>query len=155
MTLREPVIADWRFVFECYEDWPLTEKGPVTVDVAVAWLRRWIARSDEIAMIGVETIALQDTAVSVITYRRDGDEIVIDNIVVHPNYRGLGYATETMRALQSEVVTDGVTRGYFECLPGPIADMVTRGRFANLGEKIGPRSGLPLVCGEVFDDTVI
>ena len=80
MILRKPVIKDDQFILECYEDWPLTTKvGRITIDKVNGWIRRWIARDDEICLIG----EVDGRPVGLILYRVDEEVAIVDNIIVH------------------------------------------------------------------------
>lgn len=147
--LRPPVMADYGFIHECYQDWPLSNKGPITVEVVAGWIRRWMARDDEICRVYESGGDL----IGVITYRLDPP--VIENIVVHPSARGMGNAKRIMRKLQAELVADGYTEFEFEALPGPIADMTVRGRFRRVRDSMGKQTGLPTVIGKVTSETEI
>lgn len=140
MILRPPTFLDHQFLCECYSDWPVTEKNPpITPYDLKLWIRRWMNRSDEIALIGVE-----GAPVGFIKYRR-GQEfpidmrhaVFVDNLIVHPMARQQGYANEIVRALRDLLVTDGVTVAQFNALAGPVAEQVERGKYEKLGEVAG------------------
>ncbi len=146
MTLRKPQISDYQFIYETLLDWPLTDRGPTTLDSAIKWTRRWVHRNDEVCLIAEES-----EPVGLIAYRRSGDEVEIDYLAVHPDHRGQGHANAIQTELHQMLVADGVTVGRFLAIDGPIADQVTRGKFANRGRDRG-KQGLSVVRGEVTAD---
>ena len=140
MILRKPIIEDTQFVFECYQDWPLTTKvGLITIDKVGLWIRRWINRSDEICLIGEENGA----PVGLILYRVDGDEGIVDNIVVHPDERQKGYHNSIAALAWEKESANGVKVARFSVVQGPIADKILQGkslgggRYSHAGETEG------------------
>lgn len=131
MILRSPVISDYTFVYECYQDWPLDSKGPVTMDRAIGFTRRWMYRTDETCLIGVD-----DVPVGLVTYRRGMFTAFIDNLIVHPSKRQLGYSTDMLRALKDELVADGVVVAEFKTLPGIIREQIGA-RYIDAGDGMG------------------
>ncbi len=149
MRLRKPRIEDYTFVYECYQDWPLTEKGPVTLQKAIDWTRRWIHRTDEICLV-----AELGGPVGLIMYQRGSfpldEACVIHNIVVHPKHRRKGYANRIEKVLKERLVSEGVKCAWFNALPGPIARQTEKGKFRKVGEIMGETGRL--VVGEVTPD---
>ena len=145
--MRDVAIEDYQFVAECYADWPIDNRGPFTLQRAIDSCRRWVARDDEFCLIleGPDPVGL-------ITYRIYPP--TIDNIVTHPDVRGVGHATRMMRELQAFLGPLGLD-WEFDALPGPIADKVLRGDFEKVSEGVGPKTGLPTVRGRVMADTEI
>jgi len=156
VILRPPVISDYQFIFELYQDWPITDRGPVTIDRAIAFTRRWIARDDEVCQIAEE-----GEPVGLISYRKGGDfgvvdltgMVVVDNIIVHPSHRGLGHSTAIARELREKLVSEGITLAEFDALEGPISAQIERGRYELLGEVQG-QTGV-LVRGRLTVDMEI
>ena len=147
--MRSVKISDYQFIYECYQDWPPGNLGPVTLDIAILWTRRWMNRDDE------KVLVLDiDGPVGFIKWRQKWLIAKVDNIVVHPSHRGKGYATRMMKELHSKLAGEGVIVAEFDAIPGPIADMVLRGRFKKMDEKIG-ETGLPVVVGAVTWDMEI
>lgn len=145
--MRPPVMSDYQFIVECFADWPLSDKGPVTIDVAVGWLRRWMFRDDETCLIW--------DGVGLMTYRASPLGVVfVDNIVVHPMERGKGHSKRMMREIQESLRTKGFLGGEFDAIPGPVADKVGP-VFERVSEGVGPRTGLPVIRGRVMADTDI
>ena len=127
MILRDPEYADYKWITECYEDWPMGNEGPVTDQKAVDWLRRWLVRGD------IKCRVLQDAEpLGLITYTRDLFTCVVKNIVVRPKYRGHGASTKMIRFLRDELVADGVVVAEFDTLPGIIRNQLGT-RYQDLG----------------------
>ena len=145
--MRAPVMSDWRFVFECYQDWPLSSKGPVTEQRAVDMTRRWMFRDDEVCRV--------EPGVGIITYRQSFFVAKVDELVVHPDHRGKGHARAIWRALRDELVSGGVVVAEFDAIPGPVALKVMDGTFEKVSEGIGERTGLPIITGRVTADMEI
>ena len=155
MILRQPLMTDYQFVYECYQDWPITVKsGIITIDKVSAWLQRWITRVDEIVRIGEES----GIPVGLIHYSRGANgqpETVADvwNIIVHPNHRGLGYSTEIARLAWEAERMNGLELAKFEALPGAIAEniklgkTVGSGRYHETGVSLGETG--QLITGEL------
>lgn len=141
--MRPPVISDYRFVYECFQDWPLGNKGPITEQKAVDFVRRWMFRDDEQCRIFVE-----GEPVGLMSYRPG----VVDNIVVHPDHRGKGYSSKMMALLQTELVARGVTEMTFDAIPGVISDKIER-TFEKVSEGVGEHTGLPIITGRVTAET--
>lgn len=151
MILRKPVIEDTQFVFECYGDWPLTTKvGTITIDKVTLWIRRWISRSDETCLIGEEN----GKPVGLILYRisEDGEEGIVDNIVVHPDERQKGYHDLIAQLAWEKESANGVKVARFNAVQGPITDKILQekllgtGKYHNMGEIQGETG--TLVKGE-------
>ena len=113
--MRPPVIEDVPFVYECFKDWPPhPQKGWVTFEKVDQWVRRWINRSDEQALIWPD--------IGVVHFRTAPFAAVIDGIAVHPDKRRQGHS-KTMRAdLKKYLYDQGVMVATFKTLPGPIRD---------------------------------
>lgn len=140
MILRKPTIEDIQFVFECYEDWPLTPKvGQITLDKISNWIRRWINRDDEVCLIG----EVNGILVGLILYRINGEEAVVDNIVVHPNERQKGYHNLIAELAWEKESANGVKVVTFEVVKGPIAVKIREGHRLGTGQylNIGKRKG--------------
>lgn len=154
MILRAPRIEDYRFIYECYQDWPLTDDGPVTEEKAVSWLRRWIHRSGYCCRIAQEG----DDNIGLVVYQRGNNKVIdmrhtvyVSNLVVHPSYRRRGFSTEIIRTLRDQLVSEGVTIGHFETFPdSPLAEHIRRGRYRGKGQKQG-KTG-QLLVGEITAD---
>ena len=140
MILRKPVIKDDQFILECYEDWPPTTKvGRITIDKVSGWIRRWIARDDEICLIG----EADGRPVGLILYRVEDKTAIVDNIIVHPDERKKGYHDEIAKLAWEKVSKEGVTVAKFEALKGPITDKITNGKKLGAGKyyKMGKKKG--------------
>jgi len=145
---RPPTMLDFQFIFECYEDWPVTEAlGPVLESDVKDWIRFWMNRDAETCLVWEDVVPI-----GLLTYRKNMFVAVVDNIVVLPSERGIGHSTRMMSALKDKLVAEGVVVAEFEAIPGRIADKTIRGDFQRIGEGIGRRSGLPVVVGRVTDD---
>ena len=149
MILRKPIIEDTQFVFECYQDWPLTTKvGVITLYKVDLWVRRWINRNDEICLIG----EVDEKPVGLILYRIHGEEVTVDNIVVHPNERQKGYHNDIAALAWEKVSVEGVTVAKFNVVQGPLSDKILqgkllgKGRYYHKGETEGESQ--TLVMGE-------
>ena len=144
--MRPVRISDYQFIYECYQDWPLGPLGPVTLDTAVRWARRWSNRDDEkVLVLDV------DGPVGLIKWRQNWILAKVDNIIVHPNHRGKGHSKTMIQELHSKLTKEGVMVAEFDALPGPISDMTLKGRFKKTDEKTG-ETGLPLVVGTMTWD---
>ena len=162
--IRRPQMSDVQFIYECYQDWPITlKKGLVDLHTVVEWVRRWIKRADEICFV------LDDNGPKgLILYTvndENGDhsplgvgvEAVVHNIVVHPNERGKGYFTQLTNEVWAQAKADGITKARFEARAGGVADITTSGKVQGAAQykPIGTVEGETgtLVLGEFSEST--
>jgi len=149
--MREPTIQDCYFVEQCYEDWPMDNKGPFTLQRAIDSCLRWVARDDEHCLIHEEPKG----PVGLISWRVNWPVAFIDNIAVLPLQRRKGHALHMMKELQKILSSQGIVMAEFDALPGVMSNMIFRGRFEQVSTGIGPRTGLPVIKGRVMADTEI
>ena len=135
-------LEDCLFIVRCFEDAPESDITPVLLSDAKRWIHTWLRDNDEFGLIGVET-----ELVSLVIYSKE----TIHNLIVHPDYRGMGYGSLTWRLLFEKLTEEGRDYMDFEAIPGLIADLTVQGRFAKVGEGVGT-SGLPIVKGRVTAD---
>ena len=119
MILRPVTMADWQFIYESYQDWPLTNQGPITQDTVVRWIRYWLHRDGETCLIAEE-----GGPVGLVVYRRNWFVMTIKNLVVHPTHRGNGHSNVIAKTLFDKVAEEGVVVAEFDAMPGPIAEKV-------------------------------
>lgn len=147
MIFRKPRIEDYRFIYECYQDWPLGEDGPITLERAIGWTRRWIHRTDQECRIAEE-----GERIGILVWREHDDSIQVENIVIHPDHRGKGFARAMWQKLFDEMTAKGVIEATFDAIPGAIAAKIEQGTFEKVSEGIGRSTGLPIVTGRVTPD---
>lgn len=143
MLLRKPVMADYQFVLECYADWPLTSHtGVITVDKVSQWIRRWIARDDEICLVAEDAevpvglilyAILPPSDPAVLPAAPDfvgADERVakVYNIIVHPNHRQKGYHNQMATMTWERESKNGLDRAIFDTIPGPVRDKIVNNK---------------------------
>ena len=145
--MRRPEFSDCEFIAECYADWPDSDRGRVfPVDV-----RDWIKRFRK-------TSTIEQGLVNDFGFVMFGQKLFcakVYEIVVHPNHRGQGHASEMWRALRDKLVSEGVVVCEFDALPGLVSDLTLKGRFEEIGEGVGIHTGLPIVKGRVTADMEI
>ena len=138
MNLRDVEVTDWHFVYECYADWPVESRlGPMTEDRAARNTRRWVFRDDEICKIMEKGDEIPEEPVALITYRHEGDHVILDNVVVHPAWRGRRYGLLICKLLAEELHAQGVQYADFEALPGTVSLAVENGFYEDLGASEG------------------
>lgn len=116
MILRKPDMRDVSFIWECYQDWPVTATNPpISVDRVISWVERWMNRDDEVCLIG-DT----DVPVGLIMYIPFWFGAEIRNLVVHPNHRNQGHSKTIRQLLKDKLISEGIVVAKFKTLPGPI-----------------------------------
>lgn len=151
MILREPKFSDCEFISECYSDWPESQRGRVfPVDV-----RDWIKRFRKTSTIEQGLIGEENGPVGFIMFGQRFVASKVYEVVVHPDFRGRGFASAMWRGLKEHLVSNGVVACEFEAIPGLVADLTMSGRFRKIGEGVGIHTGLPTVVGQVTWDMEI
>ena len=156
MILREPKLTrdDCRFIAECVEDWPDSDRGPVYDHDVRYWITQWAGRDREKGLIG----EVEGKPVGFIIYMQRFFCAMVYQIAVHPSHRGQGHGKGIWGELQDILRNEGVVVCEFEAprYEGSIVDkLVDSGRFEKIGEGVGLHTGLPTVRGRVFADTPI
>ena len=144
MILREPYPGDWRFICECYEDWPISDFGPMTPDRAMWMINRATKRTNaERLLVGQE-----DVPVGLIYY---GDHLCPFNLiaevyemVVHPDKRGQGLGSKMYNAFYDRMVADGVVAFKTALLPDTVLHQKADRNWQTVGEHTGEHTGIPL-----------
>lgn len=149
MMLRPVSMSDHRFIFECNKDWPVTDRGPVTEDAVIRWIRRWMYRDGEVCLVATE----DSIPVGYICYRLGFCCCKVDYLIVHPHHRGNGRSSEIVRMLRDKLVGEGVVVAEFDALPGVISQQIEGGKFIHAGTKKGFNG--PLVVGRLTQDMKI
>jgi len=146
VILRPVSMHDHRFILECNEDWPVTDRGPATSDSVTRWIRRWMYRDGETCLVATENA----TQVGYICYRQNLVCCKVDYLLVHPFHRGKGKSSEIVRLLRDKLIKEGVVVAEFDALPGVISSQIKNGKYLHVGEKKGFNG--PLVVGQLTQD---
>ena len=113
--MRPPLATDIRFIYECFEDWPPHPvRGIVTLEKVDLWVRRWINRDDESAMVWDD--------IGVMHYRMGPMSAVIDGIAVHPSKRRMGHSKDMRVELKQHLFEQSIVVATFKTLEGPMRD---------------------------------
>ena len=108
-------MEDIPFVYECFADWPIhPQRGIVTLDKVDMWVRRWIHRSSEKAMIWPD--------IGIMHYQIGQFNVIIDGIAVHPSQRRKGHSKMMRQELKQYLFEQGILVATFKTLPGPMRD---------------------------------
>jgi len=147
MIIRNPAISDAQAIVEMYADWPMTEKGPMTLDRVVRCIKRWRHRSDETCWVGItdqgdvdeEKADAAGIPVGLILYIRHLAQktSTVYEMVVHPDHRGKGYMDQISRACWAyDVEHYGIEKAEFAVRPDaePIAHRIADA--ASSGQRI-------------------
>ena len=140
IVLREPSHADNAFICECFADWIAPDRyrrergvewraSPAKVEV---WINRWQRPATGEECFIVET----EQPVGLVSFRKHIFTAMVDNLAIHPQFRGLGYSTELLRMLKAIWVKDGIVAAEFETTPGIIRDQLGT-RYEDLGNGRG------------------
>ncbi len=103
---------------EAYADYPPTPKnGGLIADTDVRnWVRRWIYRDDEICLVK----ELSGNPVGFITYRVGPYVGVVDQVIVHPDFRKQGHARAMINEVIQILFDKGVLVATFQTLGGTL-----------------------------------
>lgn len=132
MRLRNVLQSDIDWMLRAYADWP----SRITEQRLVDYLRRCENRTDHVCKVGDIGVP-----VGLISYNYGRGQAIpigvwVDNIVVLPELRRQGYATQMWRALFDELTPQGIMVARFKTLPGPIRDLLGT-RFTRIDDSHG------------------
>ncbi len=142
MILRPPTMADHRFILETFKACVVSDRGPATEDSVIRNIRRWLHRTDEECLIGVDNVP-----VGLVLFRRNMFVAQLDYVVTHPLHQQKGHANKMLQHLKDTLISQGVVVAEFDALPGPMAEKVMRGDYEKLSEGTGVHTGLPTIKG--------
>ena len=110
--------SDAVWLLEAYSDWHEIHGDhlPVSQHDVNKWVIRWMKTSNN------ETALVNDAGTSLITFRHEGSEAFVDNLVTHPDHRRQGHANALIDELTEYLLNEGADHATFKTLAGPIRE---------------------------------
>lgn len=130
--MRPPEKKDLLWITEAYADWHEVhgDHFPITVEDVKRFITKWLKNKHEKCLV--------EPGIGLVTYRVGPYEshmesktghlkltpfsAIVDNLVIHPNHRNLGWSKKIRQELKQHLFEQGVMAAVFHTLPGPMRD---------------------------------